>query len=361
MRRNVVQRLLKLPTSSRRLPLRLVQAQFKTATAFFSHSHRSTYQHQPYRSTAPPDYYPVGPPRSVPFLRSLLWAVVFGTTGFGTLTWLMAVAYRKEGEIQPGTTSDVRLSRRAVERVGNHPVVQALLADPEFEIHFPYAVTPEQEEKLIISTITGSFIECDPHFVETALRPYRGMNMMVFWNQHRHVLVMVVSPGFGLGGEYIGTVHNGAVTTAVHESMQMVARRWFPQGLSFNLSDLEVSAGSPLPSRGIFCIACHPACSIDTEQLASAVDVFTAAKASDLEIERSGLIIWPDWFDPQDWNIMANSIVAQVVVAPSGRLLNNRDAFTCYLNAVGRFQVSESEDWPPPQSPRRKAYHSIGD
>ncbi|KIV83233.1 hypothetical protein PV11_05280 [Exophiala sideris] len=359
MRRTFVQRLLKPPTSSSRLPFRLVQAQCKTDTAFFSQSHRATYQHQPYRSTALPDPYPVGPPRSDRVRRSLLWAVVFGTTGFTAMVLFMVAAYTQEGEIQPGTMADVLLLLRTHDLIRNHPVVQALLADPESEPHFPHAVAPEQEEKLILSTITGEDIECDPHFVYTSLKGHRGLHLVVFWNQLRHTLVMVIVPGFGLQGDITGAVHNGAVTTAIHESMQMVAKKWFPQGLTYNLSDLEVLPVLPVSIKRVCCITCHPAATIKPELLALGVDASTAEKASDVDIEDAEVVRWPEWFDPKDWNVMANSFVAQVQYAPSGHPAKHQNPVK--YHAVGRYQVTDSEDWPPPQTLRRKAYYNIRD
>jgi len=174
MRWHLVQRLLKPPSSSSRLPLRIVQAQCKTATASFSQSHRTTYQHQPYKSTTIPHPTPVGPPRSARVLRPLLWAVVFGITGFGTVAFWMAKAFKWHRVIQLDTIEDARLVLNTLVSMRTHPVVQALFADPEFEPHFPYAVTPQQEEAMILSATSDANIDYDPHFVQTALRGHWG-------------------------------------------------------------------------------------------------------------------------------------------------------------------------------------------
>ena len=186
-----------------------------------------------------------------------------------------------------------------------------------------------------------------------------GPHLIVFWNQRLNTLVMVVDPGTGLGGQYIGTVHNGAVTTAIHESMQMVAQKWFPQGLSYNLSDLEVTFRRSLGIRGLFCITCYPALPVRSQLLASVAKASAAEKAFDADTEQTEKVRWPDWFGPKDRNVMANSIVAQVQIAPSGHPLRNREAN--YLHAVGRYQVTEAEHWPPSQTPQGKAFYKIRD
>lgn len=267
------------------------------------------------------------------------------------MQWDSVRSYKELGKIQPDSAVDARLAAHIIRKMRMEPIIQALNADPEFCEVLPLAIPEAQAEEL---KRAGGFTASVPHFILTALRGARGVFPIAFYNKARQLLVMVVVCGFGTEGD-LGLVHNGALTTLIEESIQLAADAYFPPGLTYNLSDLEVSFSSPVPPNVVFSITCMPASTIDITQLDPSVE---ASKKHPNQVD-GDLVHWPDWFDPQDWNLVTNSIVAQVNIAPAGHPLDNRQGV--YIHAVGRYEVSESEDWPPPQTPRRKAYYNIRD
>jgi hypothetical protein len=252
----------------------------------------------------------------------MAWATLFGVAGALALIYSKVKIFRAQSRIRRDSPTDVRLAAAMRDHFDADATIQALLADSEFEEIFPFATTPELMEEMS---------RADPrnihHLLYTAGRGIRGIFPRAFFNPSRAMLVMVVGYGFGNDDVY-GSLHNGAVMAPVQESIELMAQVWFPAETPYKLSSLFVSFAARLPSDCVCAITVVPASTV--KDLASLVD----------EHPR----MWPDGFDPTDWDVRVNTLVATVSV-PSGHPLDrSTDALVA---AMGQYDVEKSEDWPP--------------
>jgi len=339
MGRRTFQRLLKLPVL---LQPRPGPSHRSPSAAFFCQSHRPVYQHQPYRYS-PARYPPAfGPSRTVRFLRSLLWATLFSMVGVYAGVGYLKGVYRGQTRVKLGSLADIGIAAEIMTEMDQHPSVQALKADPDFEEIWPLATNAEQTEKMKTTT-DGKDIH---HLVYTAFRGSRGVFPRAFYNRSRHILVMVAACSYGCEGEY-GHLHNGAIETLIQESIRILAQFWFPPDMTYKLSELYVAFGEITHPNTIWCITCMPLATVGN--LAEVVD---EAKTAESRGQWSN--VWPDWFNPRDWNQMTSSIVATVSPLDGHPIKQPQQATA---NAVGHFQVEDSEDWPPAPPPHKESFY----
>jgi len=236
----------------------------------------------------------------------------------------LKMAYKGQAKVKLGSQVDIEIAGDIMTQMDQHPNVQALKADPDFEEVWPLATNAEQTEKMK----DGKDIH---HLVFTSLRGSRGVFPRAFYNRSRCILVMVVACSYGCEGEY-GLLHRGAMETMIQESVRLLAQFWFPPDMTYKLSELYVGFGRINRPNTIWCITCVPLATVF--ELVDAVD----------ENKKNESNLWPDWLNPRDWNQMTSSIVAQVSPLDGHPLVHTQNLNT---NAVGHFQLEDSEDWPP--------------
>ncbi|EXJ91191.1 hypothetical protein A1O1_04300 [Capronia coronata CBS 617.96] len=222
-----------------------------------------------------------------------------------------------------------------MEQINQHPAVQALNEDPEFEEIFPLATSLEVT-KAIQENVPGRKIH---HFIYTALRGARGVFPRAFYCPSRGILVMVVGFGYGTAGP-LDTLHNGAMATMIQESIRLLAQAWFPPEVVYKLSNLHMYFSIPLIANGIYCISVVPASTVADLELT--VNEHRCNRRTGPAMDTS--IIWPEWFDPTDRRENFNTMIARVSMY-DGHPLDEANAII--VNCVGRFEVQQSEHWPP--------------
>ncbi|KAK5218992.1 hypothetical protein LTR72_008174 [Exophiala xenobiotica] len=267
------------------------------------------------------------------------------------------MAYKGQAKVKLGSQVDIEIAGDIMTQMDQHPNVQALKADPDFEEVWPLATNAEQTEKMK----DGKDIH---HLVFTSLRGSRGVFPRAFYNRSRCILVMVVACSYGCEGEY-GLLHRGAMETMIQESVRLLAQFWFPPDMTYKLSELYVGFGRINRPNTIWCITCVPLATVFVSGLFLPKDwcyarrviygLFLAAtyqfsdKMQELvdavdENKKNESNLWPDWLNPRDWNQMTSSIVAQVSPLDGHPLVHTQNLNT---NAVGHFHLEDSEDWPP--------------
>lgn len=393
------------------LPLPLLNSLPKTCLAFFSQSHRLRNQYQPYLnhdnhhhqqpihppSSPPPPPPPFPPRRSLRsrFIRSLLWAIIFGSLGcqLALQSWL--TLYKFQSTIELDSEADQRFALglwRTMEAAD--PRLRSIEASPVLEEIWPLATDLELTRAMHANPNPTRF----HHLIYTALRGSRGVRARAFLKPSRCEMLVFVAFSYGLEGSpeqaggCAGALHNGAVATMVEESMSVLAQHWFPPEVSHKLSNLHLSFATgaatatgdnvsltpPLRASSAYHIFLQPAAtcglyvdpsttsdphshshSHDHPQSSPApVDVpppnatdSRSMRVMDTEIAMP-LDQFPAWFDPTDWNDIVNSFVAIVVPvgAPGGTAFRPSSETSTPAAAVcfGRFDV----EVPPPHAPK---------
>jgi hypothetical protein len=269
----------------------------------------------------------------------------------------LKMAYKGQARVKLGSQVDIEIAGDIMTQMDQHPNVQALKADPDFEEVWPLATNAEQTEKMK----DGKDIH---HLVFTSFRGSRGVFPRAFYNRSRCILVMVVACSYGCEGEY-GLLHRGAMETMIQESIRLLAQFWFPPDMTYKLSELYVGFGRINRPNTIWCITCVPLATVFVSGLFLPKDwcyarrviygLFLAAtyhfsdKMQELvdavdENKKNESNLWPDWLNPRDWNQMTSSIIAQVSPLDGHPLMHTQNLNT---NAVGHFQLEDSDDWPP--------------
>ncbi len=283
--------------------------------------------------------------------------------------------YRGQTRVKLGSLADIGIAAEIMTEMDQHPSVQALKADPDFEEIWPLATNAEQTEKMKTTT-DGKDIH---HLVYTAFRGSRGVFPRAFYNRSRHILVMVAACSYGCEGEY-GHLHNGAIETLIQESIRILAQFWFPPDMTYKLSELYVAFGEITHPNTIWCITCMPLATVGvsglflprdwchsrheiyilslcatlhfSDKMQNLAEVVDEAKTAESRGQWSN--VWPDWFNPRDWNQMTSSIVATVSPLDGHPI---KQAQQATANAVGHFQVEDSEDWPPAPPPHKESFY----
>lgn len=262
---------------------------------------------------------------------------MFSLGGVAAAVCYRAVAYDLQSKFKVDSDNDAKLAIEIMDQMNEHPSIQALTADPDYEEIWPLATTAEQTRAMQVSP-DGKNIH---HLVLTAFRGSRGVFPRAFYNRSHAILVMVVGFSYGTHGDF-GMLHNGAVTTMVQEAMRLLAQDWFPLEVGYKLADLYLCFASPFPANAICCITVMPASTI--KGLASTVQASRKLLPSPV----GGAGVWPEWFDAEDWTERVNTFIATASMG-EGHPVSGPQGVT--VSGVGRFQVEESEDWPPPPPP----------
>lgn len=320
------------PGRSQRIVLR---TRPRAATSPFSQFHPNgfrTYQYQ----HQPPQPLRLGPSRKVRFVRSVIWAFVFFNVGAAAAILFRLGAYIRQSRLRVDSAADNELAQETMEQINQHPAIQALNENPDFEEIFPLATTPELTKTIQSNTPWSRRIH---HFIYTALRGTRGVFPRAFYCASRGILVMVVGFGYGTEGP-IGTLHNGVAATMVQESMRLLAQAWFPPDVAYKLCNLHMYFSIPLVPNGIYCITVMPASTVSN--LESVVNEHRSKR--DPAPGKDTSTIWPSWFDPSDWHQNFNTMIARASMYDGNPL---DEACPVIVNCVGRFEVEHSETWPP--------------
>ncbi|KAL2428433.1 hypothetical protein ABEF91_008574 [Exophiala dermatitidis] len=326
------------------------------------------YQYQYHPQSPPVHVIREGPSRLARFARSVLWAFLFLTLGTYAASRYMVGAYFRQARVKLDSAPDVELAHDILDQIDRHPAVQALKADPEFEEVLPLATTPEITKAIQ----TGKDPRLVHHLVYTALRGSRGVFPRAFYCHSRATLVMVVGFSYGTEGT-MGTLHNGALATMVHEALRVLAAAWFPAEVSYKLADLHMYFSIPPVSNGIYCIRVMPASTVaDLEEIVSEHRSRTNAQPAESKSKsssfdrflpswlRSGTNsdpahyqppIWPDWFDPTDEEQTTNTMIASVSMY-DGHPLDEANA--AIVHCIGRFEVKQEESQASEDSPRQE-------
>lgn len=196
------------------------------------------------------------------FFKSSLYAAVFcaigaaATNGFTTWTWLNTAFI-------PGEEADTMYMQLIEERMAAEPLTKLL--------------EEEGSEWVRLTTL-------EEDGLDRCLKGSRGVHMRHYCNPSKGNIMMVMIH-FGEGCEGLpGIVHGGALTSFLHNSMEVFGQRFFPVPKDFDsnddgafrklvdegywrTSDFEISFDRPVSSGDVYAIIVVPALLLGTQML----------------------------------------------------------------------------------------------
>ncbi|RMZ92287.1 hypothetical protein DV736_g468, partial [Chaetothyriales sp. CBS 134916] len=205
------------PVLCRRLPKRLP---FQPLVALGCRLQSSGVPHKEYFQTpgqSPlPDtspYNPNEPIQSFPIaerswivrgLRSVLWAVLFGTIGAGTGAGLITWEYLQP-QFECGSPEDAELFEEIVETLNEHPVTEDLRGDGWIEEEF-YTPRPRRGPVWV-------------NLVQDNLTGPRGLVIKAFRHPTMQYTILLAFTGFAIEG-WPDTIHGGVIASLMIEGAQ---------------------------------------------------------------------------------------------------------------------------------------------
>ncbi|RMZ86090.1 hypothetical protein DV737_g103, partial [Chaetothyriales sp. CBS 132003] len=158
----------------------------------------------PYNANEPIQSFPIAE-RSwlVRGLRSVLWAVLFGTIGAATGAGLITWEYLQP-QFEPGSPEDAEIFEEIVDTLNEHPVTEDLRGDGWIEEEF---YTPRARR--------GPGV----HLVQENLTGPRGLVIKAFRHPTMHYTILLAFTGFAVEG-WPDTIHGGVIASLMIEGAQ---------------------------------------------------------------------------------------------------------------------------------------------